>query len=104
MFDDTHKIIKFSKKLDTIVKERNFPKPDLIKMDVQGAELDIIKGATETLSTCNDLILELQKVEYNVGAPLRHDVIDYLKGIGFELVAGPFSDNGVDGDYHFRRK
>jgi FkbM family methyltransferase len=104
-FTDEHKIVKTSRTLDSVVKERNFPKPDMIKMDVQGAELDIIKGAKETLKHCKNLILELQKVEYNKGAPLKNDVIDYLQSIGFELVSKePFSNNGVDGDYHFRKK
>lgn len=90
--------------LDSIVKEKGLPLPDLIKMDVQGAELDIIKGASECLKTCKDLILELQKVEYNKGAPLKEEVISYLEEIGFKLVgSGPFSDNGPDGDYHFKK-
>ena len=90
--------------LDTAVKAYQIPLPDLIKMDVQGAELDVLKGASEVLSNCRDLILELQAVEYNRGAPLNSEVIDYLKGIGFELInEGPFSNNGFDGDYHFSR-
>lgn len=91
--------------LDTLVQQNNYPQPDLIKMDVQGAEMDILKGATKTLEKCSDLILELQKVEYNKGAPLREEVIEYLKQLGFRLVGdGPFNDNGPDGDYHFTRQ
>lgn len=102
-FNESHarKVTSFT--LDSVVYANGFPAPDLIKMDVQGAELDIIKGASRTLASCKDLILELQKIEYNKGAPLRDEVIAYLQTIGFTLVTGPFSDNGPDGDYHFRR-
>ena len=36
--------------LSTIVKEFDFPMPDLIKFDVQGAELDIIKGSLDIIN------------------------------------------------------
>lgn len=88
--------------LDTVMEQRNWPLPDLIKMDIQGAEMDVLKGASKALSHCDNLILELQHVEYNKGAPLQDEVIEYLKTIGFELV-GMFCDNGPDGDFHFRK-
>lgn len=87
--------------LDTVVANKNFPAPDLIKMDVQGAEMDVLRGAANTLKSCKHLILELQTVEYNVGAPLKDEVIAYLQGIGFRLVTALFCNNGCDGDYHF---
>lgn len=90
--------------LDTVVERRGFPLPDIIKMDVQGAELDILKGASRCLANAKDVILELQKVEYNKGAPLRDEVINYMGLQGFYLKnEGPFCDNGPDGDYHFTR-
>jgi len=89
--------------LDSVVKRKGYPQPDLIKMDVQGAELDILKGAKETLKDCKDLILELQKIDYNKGAPLKDEVIKYLEKEGFKMITGPFSDNGPDGDYHFKK-
>jgi hypothetical protein len=72
-------------------------------MDVQGAELDILKGAVQTLQSVTDVILELQVVEYNKGAPLRDQVIEYMNSVGFDCL-GIFCNNGPDGDYHFRRK
>jgi hypothetical protein len=89
--------------LDAVRRLKNFPPPDMIKMDVQGAELDVLKGAVETLSTVKHVILELQVVEYNKGAPLKDDVIAYMDTQGFDCL-GIFSNNGPDGDYHFVRR
>lgn len=91
-------------RLDSIVEQNGIPLPDLIKMDVQGAELDVLKGAAKCLAHARDVILELQKVEYNKGAPLRDEVISYMGIQGFYLKNhGPFCNNGPDGDYHFTR-
>jgi FkbM family methyltransferase len=101
VFNDNMYIVKKTRSLDSIVKERNFPLPDLIKIDVQGAELDVLKGAEETLSKCKFLIIELQSVQYNVGAPLADITIDYLESKGWKCLARKFCDNGPDGDYCF---
>jgi FkbM family methyltransferase len=105
LFSDSHRVKKRTMTLDTVVKQKGFPPPDLIKMDVQGAEMDVLKGAQETLKTCNDLILEMQHVEYNKGAPMKDEVIAYVESIGFELVTPYFATaSSMDGDYHFRKK
>jgi len=102
LYDDS-KIIELSTiTLDDVVKNRSFSAPDLIKIDVQGAELDVLMGATESLKTCEHLLIELRDVEYNIGSPERDVVIDYLASQGFKNM-GMFSDNGPDGDYHFMR-
>lgn len=90
--------------LDTVACNNGWPLPDLIKMDVQGAEMDVLKGAQNCLRTCSDVILELQTVEYNCGAPLRHEVIAYMEAHGFTLEGGPFYSGVYDGDYHFTAK
>jgi len=89
--------------LDAVASLKRFPPPDLIKMDVQGAELDVLKGAQETIKTAKHIILELQIVEYNKGAPLKDTVIAYMDSIGYDCL-GLFSNNGPDGDYHFVRR
>lgn len=100
LFPEEKKVHKIGMTLDTIVREKNFPMPDLIKMDVQGAEMDILKGATETLKNCKYVILELQHVDYNKGAPKSNEVIEYMQSIGFENL-GNFTRTNVDGDYLF---
>jgi FkbM family methyltransferase len=102
-FNDSHRRVYTTVTLDAVVNLKQLPKPDLIKMDVQGAELDVLKGAVETLRNCDHVILELQTVEYNKGAPLSQSVIEYMQDLGF-TVQGPFSLNGPDGDYYFSRQ
>jgi hypothetical protein len=89
--------------LDDIVEEKGWPKPDLVKIDVQGAELLILVGAEKTLSECQDIIIEMQHQEYNLGAPQKDIVMVWLDEMGFELVS-QIHIGHVDGDYHFRRR
>ena len=95
---------KSTKTLDTIVEEKKYPYPDLIKVDVQGAEYDIFKGAQNVLSKAKVLLVELQHIEYNKGARLDYETINYLESINWKLEAEKFSPNGVDSDYCFINK
>lgn len=102
-FNEQHKRTLKTVTLDAVANLKQFPLPDLIKMDVQGAELDVLQGASEVLKTVQHVILELQAVEYNKGAPLKDVVIEYMDSIGFDCL-GLFSNNGPDGDYHFVKR
>jgi len=58
---------------------------DYIKIDVQGAELDIIKGGLKTVLDCTFLQLELSVLEFNDGAPLSSQIISYLYNLDFNI-------------------
>jgi FkbM family methyltransferase len=45
------------RRLDTIVRESNIPQPGLIKIDVEGAEVDVLVGAKETLTSSRPILL-----------------------------------------------
>jgi hypothetical protein len=55
-------------------------------MDVQGSELDIIKGGLDVIKNTKFLLMELQTLEYNKGAPRIENVISYLKDLDFEFI------------------
>jgi FkbM family methyltransferase len=87
--------------LNSVREERGWKYPDLVKMDTQGSELDIYRGAKQTLQHCKYLILELQHKQYNEGAPLAYEVIHELEKDGWELFAPLFTISEFDGDYCF---
>lgn len=101
VFPECNHVMKTTSKLDTIVKNKNFPMPDLVKIDVQGCEMDIIRGGVETLSCASRLIVEMQTADYNRGAPKVHETLPYIESLGWKCVAPLFSNNGPDGDYGF---
>ena len=70
-------------RLDTLVRENAIPFPDLIKLDIQGAEIDAMKGAPACLSHCQALITEVSLVTYNRGAPLFSDLVSWVAQRGF---------------------
>jgi FkbM family methyltransferase len=73
-------------RLDTAVAREALPAPDLIKIDVQGAELEVLAGAAETLRHAGALIVEVSFVDYNKGGPLAAQVIAALDRLGFRCV------------------
>jgi len=89
--------------LDTVVEKRGFKFPDLIKLDVQGCEIDILRGAHKVLKKCEHIIVELQHSQYNIGAPLNTESIPIIESFGFKLITPLFTNNGPDGDYHFQK-
>ncbi len=63
------------------------PAFDLIKLDVQGAELDILKGGKKYIKKTKPryLLLETSVQQYNEGAPLAGEVISYLSKRSYNL-------------------
>lgn len=75
------------KKWAYALDDLNFPFFDLIKLDVQGSELDILKGGKKYLVKTQPkyLLIETSVQQYNHGAPLAGEVISYLNKIGYRL-------------------
>lgn len=70
-------------RLDDVVAERRLPAPYLLKVDVEGAELDVLDGASAVLGQTEVALLEVRLFELLPGAAQLHDVIPYMRKRGF---------------------
>ena len=75
----------FSEKLKTKTLDKEFANCsfELIKIDVQGSELDIIKGGLELIKKAKALLIEVSVEEFNTGSPKKEIVIAFLEKNGF---------------------
>ena len=71
--------------LNNFVKQGN-PSPDLVWIDIQGAELLAFKGAYEILPNVKAIFTEAGKRAYYHGHGLVNEIDLYLKSFGFKSV------------------
>lgn len=64
--------------LSSAVAGTSFAKPQMIKVDVQGAELKVLSGGEDVLAAAQVVVLEVALLEQYVGGPLFADVIAYM--------------------------
>ena len=56
---------------------------DIIKIDTQGSELDIITGGINLCKKAKGILLEVSLTQYNEGAPLHEEVIQFMSNFDF---------------------
>jgi FkbM family methyltransferase len=72
--------------LDNYIQQKALRMPEMLKADVQGAELLILEGGVEALKSVKILQLEVWFARgYGLATPLFHEIIDYLSNRGFAL-------------------
>tara|TARA_B100000085_G_scaffold284503_1_gene317774 strand:- start:384 stop:1016 length:633 start_codon:yes stop_codon:yes gene_type:complete len=87
-----------AKRIDAIGKTRmttidslNFENVDLIKIDVEGYEMEVIKGAEKTLARTKFLMIELNNNTKKYGSS-NVDVEKKLKDLGFKVIMEHWPD------------
>ena len=65
--------------VDSLAKEYNLPKPNLVKIDTQGSELDILSGADIIVNNADLILIECPIVQCNYGAPTFTDYMNFFK-------------------------
>jgi len=77
--------------LDSLASEQPnlFGAAEFLKLDVQGAELEVLRGATHLLTrakSVNFVLLEAPLRPFNDGAPALADYLVFMQGFGFSVV------------------
>ena len=86
--------------LDSYVREKNLPHVDFIKLDVEGGELDVLRGATTTIARHKPILA--------LSAYHKWDdfwtLMNFVKSIrsDYEFAMRQFVISKEDGAYHFR--
>jgi FkbM family methyltransferase len=70
--------------VDSLVFEGKFPRPDVMKIDVEGHEGHVLRGAATVLRECKPVVL----CDYHDASTLRI-VRESVSGIGYEVFPGP---------------
>lgn len=73
------------KRLDDVLVAEGLARPILMKLDVQGAEMEVLKGAPVTLERVDFVLAECSFVELYQGQALGEQLIEYMNHTGFML-------------------
>ena len=68
--------------IDEFVKEKKLQQIDMIKVDVEGAEFKVVKGAVESIRKFRP-VLQIEIEQRHHDYPIT-EIIDFIRGLGYE--------------------
>jgi len=71
--------------IDDLLNKGELEPPELVKIDVQGFELEVLKGGGSLFNSAEVFILEVSLYEFCHGMPIAQDIIAYMAKKGFVL-------------------
>jgi FkbM family methyltransferase len=111
VFADTAQIAEITvpvSRLDEMAGNWSGRSRQLLKLDVQGYELSVLRGAVDTLRSCAYVYAECSEVELYDGQALRSEIAMFLNGHGFAepVQFSPYFHGGqlIQADYLFVRR
>jgi hypothetical protein len=72
-------------RLDELLDPAELAGPCLMKIDVQGFEAEVLRGAAGLLPAVDDVLVECSFVELYEGQPLADDLIAWMRDEGYRL-------------------
>jgi FkbM family methyltransferase len=92
--------------LDSFLIENNIDSIDFVHMDVQGAELKVLKGASKKIQNIKTIWLEVTNIELNKTQPLASDIEFFMNNNDFTLIksvfSGEFGDQFYVNNHYFK--
>lgn len=91
-FDNVVPIKTVMRTLDELIAEYTRTHPsgprrvNLLKLDVQGYELEVLKGAKQILADVEVIVLETSVLQFNVGSPLTGEILGTLHQLGYQVI------------------
>ncbi len=70
--------------LDSLLLQISFPYPDFLKLDVQGYEIEVLKGAEKSLENAEVCLLEVSTMNLGDNTPLLVDVATFMDKRDFQ--------------------
>ena len=80
-------------RIDEFVNTNKIKGPYILKIDVQGAELEVLGGSINILSETELIIVETSMFEFMIDSPQFFDIVFYMKKHGFAVY------DFIDGHY-----
>lgn len=74
-----------SRKLRSMEKKQNIPSPDIIKIDVEGAEFKVLNGMGKLLDSSDIIYCEIHHQALDGFNTDGEEIIEYLESSGFEV-------------------
>lgn len=69
--------------LDSIFVDKKLETPTLLKIDVQGTELDVLRGFKKHIKLVDVIVLEASAFKFMKGSPEIYDIISFMKNYEF---------------------
>jgi len=90
-------------RLDTFVQAQRIAEIDILKIDAQGFDLQVLKGAGKALHSISKIQLEVQLQPLYEGSGTKEEILEYLSDRGFRLIRASQQTDGLEENLEFVR-
>jgi FkbM family methyltransferase len=71
--------------LDSFIDSGEIDPPQFLKLDVQGFELAVLRGAKSALGSADAVLIEVSFQELYAGQPFADDIIAHMRDVGLRI-------------------